>query len=79
MGPLGFEPRTDGLKVSGSSTKGAPKGHQKGAKNSRENAGLRPPSRPKAYTCASLAAVRALAATICAGAVNPNASILLGR
>ena len=37
------------------------------------NAGLR----PKEHTCANIATVRALTATICAGAVNPNASILL--
>ena len=35
MGPLGFEPRTDGLKVSGSSRKTAPKQHGKCTKNSR--------------------------------------------
>ena len=37
------------------------------------NAGLR----PKEHTCANIATVRALTATICAGAVNPNASTLL--
>ena len=50
VGPLGFEPRTDGLKVSGSSLKTAPK--QQGncretAQNSREAAGFRPPFRYK--------------------------------
>ena len=56
VGPLGFEPRTDGLKVSGSSLKTAPKMHEKCTKlqenaqtrtNSHKNADLRPPSRYK--------------------------------
>ena len=38
MGPLGFEPRTDGLKVSGSSLRTAPKQPQNSVK-SQENAG----------------------------------------
>ena len=36
VGPLGFEPRTDGLKVSGSSLKTAPKQHGKRTKNARK-------------------------------------------
>ena len=36
VGPLGFEPRTDGLKVSGSSLKTAPKQHGKCTKNARK-------------------------------------------
>ena len=91
MGPLGFEPRTDGLKVSGSSLKTA----AKRTETARKHADLTPPSRyewlqklqlksvensglrPKEHTCANVATVRALTATICAGAVNPNASLLL--
>ena len=59
MGPLGFEPRTDGLKVSGSSLKTAPKQPQKPgncrfqAKRARNNAGFRPPSRYKMATMAT--------------------------
>ena len=41
VGPLGFEPRTDGLKVSGSSFKTARKMHEKRPKTP-ENAGFRP-------------------------------------
>ena len=69
VGPLGFEPRTDGLKVSGSSLKTA--GKQQGKRRSQATFRL------KAYTCANIAAVRALAATICAGAINPNSGIFL--
>ena len=71
MGPLGFEPRTDGLKVSGSSFKTA--GKQQGKRRSQAT------SQPKEHTCANIATVRALTATICAGAVNPNASILASK
>ena len=49
MGPLGFEPRTDGLKVSGSSLKTAPKQPQKTGKLQ----GNRPPSRYKMATMAT--------------------------
>ena len=54
VGPLGFEPRTDGLKVSGSSFKTA--GKQQGKRRSQAT------FQPKEHTCANVAAVRALTA-----------------
>ena len=52
VGPLGFEPRTDGLKVSGSSLKTA-RNCRKTHESARNNAGLRPLSRYKMATMAT--------------------------